>query len=105
MYELELGGIEEDIETVASNMGRAKPKAMLDRPQPLAGTELYLQAFYHLDGERQIGMSIGRIPWSAVEHYADVGEFTAAQTIALHKLIGKMDAANLNRLRADVKGK
>ena len=104
MYELELGGIEEDITVAANNMRRSKPQAMVDKPQPLAGTELYLQAFYHLDGERQIGMSIGRIPWSAVQHYAVVGEFSEAQTIALHLLIGKMDAANLNKMRAGMKG-
>ena len=78
---------------------------MVEKPKPLAGTELYLQAFYDLDGERQVGMSIGRIPWSAVEHYAQVYEFSEAQVVALHRLIVKMDAANLNRIRAQAKAK
>jgi hypothetical protein len=98
LYDLELGGIEEDITKQSSNMGRAKPQKMAEKPQPLPGNTLYQQAFYSLDGERAIGMSVGRIPWSAVEHYGRTYDFTESQMLALHYLIMKMDAANLQYL-------
>jgi hypothetical protein len=84
-------------------MGRKKPKAMVEKPLPGPGNTLFQQAFYDLDGERQIGMSVGKIPWSAVRYYAQINEFSNAQTIALHYLIARMDAANLKHMADSIK--
>lgn len=86
-------------------MGRQKPEVMRNKPIVRPGNTLYLQAFYDLDGERQIGMSIGRIPWSSVHHYAGVYAFSDAQTHALHYLIGRMDAVNLQYIGESMKRK
>ena len=86
-------------------MGRAKPQAFRERPSVDAGNELYLNAFYELDGERHIGMSIGRIPWSAIQFYADHNGFDDNQTEALHMLIQKLDAVHLQRLSETMRPK
>ena len=105
MYGWELGPIEGNITRQAANMGLAKPVAMAEKPEALPGNTLWLKAFYDLDGERQVGMSVGRIPWSAVDYYATVYEFTTPQRIALHYLVGRMDAANLERISEQIKSK
>lgn len=76
-------------------MGRAKPKAIKDKPTALAGSQLFQQAYYDLDSERAVGMSVGKIPYSAIRFYAHINEFSNAQIHALHIIVARMDAANL----------
>jgi hypothetical protein len=86
-------------------MGRIVPQAIANKPTLQAGNDLYLQAFYDLDSERQIGMSVGRIPWSAIEHYATLIELDYHQRYSLHRLIVSMDRAHLNRIAEKMKPK
>ena len=39
-------------------------------PKLTNGLQFYLEAFRSLRSDRQIGMGIGPIPWSAIERYA-----------------------------------
>lgn len=93
---MELGSVEETIIKQASNMGRATPKAIANKPKISPGNALFYSAFQTLDGERQIGMSLGPIPWSMVRYYATTYEFSDSQETALYYVISQMDAAKLN---------
>lgn len=46
------------------------PKALLDRPQLLPGSDFYMTAYQELQTERSIGMALGPIPWSSIVSYA-----------------------------------
>lgn len=52
-------------------MGREPPQAFHDQPDLDQGELLFLEAFRELGSERQIGMSIGPIPHSHIQRYAD----------------------------------
>lgn len=47
------------------------PQAYLDRPKVAPENEFFWHAFWDLNTERQIGMSAGPIPFSAIGAYAD----------------------------------
>lgn len=81
-------------------MGRAVPQKIAEPPPLPHNGVLYYQAFSDLDSERHIGMSVGRIPWSAVETYAAVNEFDPYQTHALHYVVGKLDAVQLRHIHS-----
>lgn len=98
---MELAPIEQAVTKMAQRLGKKTPSRFVDKPRPLPGANLYLQAFYDLDSERAQGyMSQGRIPWSAIQHYATVVGFDYELTCNLHHLIKHMDSAHLERIHA-----
>ena len=63
------------------------PAAALDkRPELLPGLDFYLRAYHELGYDRQIGMSLGPIPWSSLDRYAakygivDIDDFDVLQS-------------------------
>jgi len=55
----------------ALERGQEIPDVFREEPPLYPGEEFYLQAFNSLSKDRQIGMSIGPIPWSSVILYID----------------------------------
>lgn len=48
------------------------PSWFLDRPELLDGDEFYIKAFWELSTGRQIGFSLGPIPWDQILLYAQM---------------------------------
>lgn len=56
---------------------------------------MFYAAFHHLSTCRQIGMGLGPIPWTAVEHYATAKRYDDEHRQKLHVHISAMDNAYL----------
>lgn len=65
------------------------------KPKVSLGLSIYLEAFFELDTERYVGMSIGRIQWSSIVRYAEYYGMNVDETIYF---IRKMDDAYLERI-------
>lgn len=85
-------------------MGRPQPAAIAAEPELQAGNALYLYAFYDLDSERQNGMGIGRIPWHAIQHYAEANEFDYEQHYTLMRVIRRMDGVYITHFSKKTEG-
>lgn len=96
-----MGNIERGIVKQAVRSGQPVPDRILNAPVLRFGLLFYLQAFFDLDSERAQGMSLGRIPWMAIKHYADHFELDEGQTDALFYFIREMDSAHLKRLESE----
>jgi len=72
--------------------GRALPKAIANAPVLLTGLELWFVAFNELSSCRQIGMSMGPIPWTAMSEYADRNEFVGEQREDLFRHMNALDS-------------
>lgn len=46
------------------------PDAIANAPEVETGLEFYLQAFLDLDSSRSLGLSMGPIPWTAINEWA-----------------------------------
>lgn len=79
-------------------MGKPIP-AWLWPPEPPAGYEGWLEAFWELGTERQIGMGLGPIPGSAIRAWCQ--DWPDAR--AFHMVIRRLDAAYLDWQRGDKK--
>lgn len=73
------------------------PERVKNRAELLPGLEMYLQAFFDLSGDRHVGMSPGRIPWTSVAQYARFHEFDEEQTEFLFRIIPQLDTISLER--------
>lgn len=63
----------------------ANVKLLNEAPELGRGLHFYLEAYYELLTERQIGMAVGFIPWSSILRYAqylelDENEFEVFQS-------------------------
>ena len=59
------------------------------------GDDFYMEAFWNLHTCRQLGMSMGWIPWIAMERYATVWGLDEDNTRAFIMVIRSMDGAYL----------
>ncbi len=73
-------------------------------PDIAEGYELYLNAFWTLNSDRNVGFDLGEIPFLAIDRYAarlgieDIDEFWL-----LFKTVRAMSAAYLKRVRTNKK--
>lgn len=100
---IELGSVEKNIALQAVRSGQPLPDRIANAPQLELGLQLYLTAFFDLDAERESGMSLGRIPWSAVDRYAVAYELDDEQYEDLHYFIKHMDTEHIKRIKAKEK--
>lgn len=61
----------------------------------MPGLEFYFNAFFTLSADRHIGMAEGRIPWTAVDRYAQRYDLTDDEFDVLWDVLTAMDAAYL----------
>lgn len=66
-----------------------------ERPRLPTGLILYYEAFFDLDTERNHGMGLASIPWSAIVRYGDYYDLDTDELLYFVKL---MDQAHLERL-------
>ena len=73
----------------------AMPAALVERPALKRHLRLVWDAFHALGGDRQMGMAVGPIPFSAVDRYATRFRIAGAEFERFHALIMAMDAVFL----------
>jgi hypothetical protein len=67
------------------------PPALLDEPELLQGLALYYNAFWELFPDRQLGMSVGPIPYSSIVTYCREWNLDGEMSQLMLKLVRKMD--------------
>lgn len=67
----------------------------IERRPTLTGWGWLWEAFWTLNTCRPIGMTVGPIPWTAVQRYAEVEGLGLEETDMLHQTIRHMDEALL----------
>lgn len=67
------------------------PDSLLNEPELLPGLKLYYEAFWELCPDRQVGMSVGPIPYSSIRDYCLDWELTEELALNMKKLVRKMD--------------
>jgi len=95
-----MGKVEQAIIVQAMRFGNPIPDRIVNAPELQIGLQLYLDAFLHLDSERQSGFGPAPIPWSAIKEYAEYLKLDGEQTSDLFFFVRKMDSAHLERLQA-----
>lgn len=100
---IELGPIEKNIALQAVRSGQPLPDRIANAPELKLGLQLYLTAFFDLDAERESSMSIGRIPWSAIDRYARAYDLDSEQYEDMHFFIKQMDSEHIKRIKAKEK--
>jgi hypothetical protein len=98
-YYLDYAGVETAVLRDCKLSKRPLPDWLNNKPKLIIGGEIYLQAFWDLDADRQTGFSRGRIPWTSVAAYSRFHNFNEEQTARLLSLIPKLDAAYLEKTK------
>lgn len=70
LYQLQQGKTEKTVLDMARRMGEAIPESIKNAPTLLPGLEFYMNAFWTLSTDRNLGMAEGPIPWTAIDRYA-----------------------------------
>ena len=86
-----MGEIEKRLAQEAYRSGEPMPDRIKNAPDLFAGMELYFTAYQELESERQIGMGIGPIPFTAILKYAEFYELPAEQADDLVYYVRKLD--------------
>lgn len=76
-------------------MRRELPPGYFEKPPDMAAAAFYMRAWRDLSTCRDLGMGIGRIPWSAVHAYAAHLGLDAANERVFNEVIVAMDAVYL----------
>lgn len=94
-----IGKIERNIVKQCLLSGEPIPDSIENAPKLEIGLELYLQAFFDLDSERDSSQDvIPVIKWSSIKNYAESFDFDEEQTESLFKHIRRMDLSHLDRI-------
>ena len=81
-----------------SKRGRKAPAWFSADTQLLPTEQLYLKAFWDLNSDRSMGMSVGPIPWSSIQRYASHLGLEHGNIETLHVVIRSMDEVFLRFL-------
>lgn len=96
-----MGMKEQNIIAQAVRFGDKIPDKILNAPKLESHLQIYLTAFFELDSDRSVGMSLGRIPWSSVCKYSEFYEFDKDQAEDLFYFVAKMDDVYLKFVQRD----
>lgn len=103
MYLLDLGPIEQTIAKQAFRAGQPLPERIANAPELIIGLQLYIQAFFDLDSDRNHQFAPMAIPWTSIKDYAVAFGLDEEQTEDMMFLVRKMDNEHLKRLSAKMK--
>lgn len=93
-----MGDVEQTIARQAIRAGQPIPERIANSPELYVGLELFLNAFFDLDSERQTGYVIGPIPWSKIREYAVAYEFDEDLAEDLFYYVKALDNSHMKRL-------
>ena len=79
------------------------PSRIANAPELGMGLQLYMSAWMDLDSCRPSGLSEGSIPWTAIQKYSEVYNFTEEQAEAAHYHIKYLDSVFF-KFRAEKRG-
>jgi hypothetical protein len=71
------------------------PDALLNEPELLQGLSIYYDAFWEVFPDRQLGMSVGPIPYSSIVTYSKEWNLDEEMSATMLRLVRKMDNAFL----------
>jgi hypothetical protein len=71
--------------------GRKAPDWFTVNPQLMPGEDFFFQAFWDLNSDRNVGMSLGPIPWSSIQTYGLSKGLECDMIELLHVVIRSMD--------------
>ncbi len=91
MYTLEQVPVEQRIIRQCMHDGLPLPEKIKNAPQLGFGLNIFYDAYFNLETCRLNGMSMGRIPWTAVQNYCESKGFTEEQTASAQLYIKMMD--------------
>lgn len=94
MYLFDIAPIERNVVQQLVREGLPVPDTFTSPPELRPGLELFLDAFFDLDSERQSGTPI---PWRAMRDYAIAYGFTEEQTNDLFFFVRALDEEHLTR--------
>jgi hypothetical protein len=82
------------------------PAALLAKPDVLPGAQFYMDAFWDLSGDRQLGAmgGAGRIPFMALDRWAERHGVEGGQFDLLRAVIRRLDDVYLERLAEQMRG-
>jgi len=89
---------EQNILKQAKRFNKPIPERMQNKSDLFIGLELYYNAFFELDTERNHTMGLVKIPRSKIVEYAKEYDFTYEQKEDLIFYITRMDKAHMKRL-------
>lgn len=98
-YLLDMGHLEQSIAKQALREGQPLPERIKNSPELKPGLELYINAFFDLDTERNHGNGLCAIPISSIAGYARMFDFDKEQTEDLLYFIREMDDAHISRMK------
>lgn len=98
-----MGAVEERIIEQAAQAGDDLPEKIKNAPELLRGLSLYYNAFQDLSSTRAVGMSLGPIPWMAINDYCLTYEITGEQREDMFYHVAAMD--NVYRSHVESKSK
>lgn len=72
--------------------GAPIPSWVDEEPEGMAADSYYMQAFWDLSTERQLGFTVGPIPQSAIQRYPGVDQLSPAMMALFKAVITDMDS-------------
>lgn len=79
------------------------PRWLIEKPEIPLGLEFYYRAFVDLSTCRVVGMSEGRIPWTAVNDYSIRNSLSDQDALDLWEVVAKLDMVYLEMRAAKTK--
>jgi hypothetical protein len=85
--------------------GHSVPAAYLKRPRLHPQFQFYWDAFWELSSDRQVGMAIGRIPFSSIDRYAQRYDLDQVDEFDLFREVMRSMDAEFRRLSSPEESK
>ncbi len=97
---IDFKGNEQNIIKQAGRMGREieLPERIVNSPELLFGSDIWLNAFLDLDSNRNLGFGIGPIPFNSIIEYGKFFHFSERQNQDLVYYVRRMDAEYLKKM-------
>lgn len=101
LFQGDFKGTEEQLTAQMERDGVKPVGRIAEKPKLPTGLQLYYEAFFDLDTERNHGMGLASIPWSAIVHYGQYYELDIDELLYFVRVV---DNAHLARLARESKG-
>lgn len=88
---MQMGASQEKLIEQMIRDGVDLPDHLANAPRLTAGLELFYNAFQDLASCRSLGMSLGPIPWTAIDHYCQRFDIIGLQEEDLFYHVEKLD--------------